>query len=365
MAEQNSSDPNQPHQPVEEDIEASIAADVAAEGGLISDTVTEETGQENDKDKARVMAEAGAKYRNMARVASEHELPPGAQQIEYRAHKSNRMHGQDGVGLSVKEMFDKKAVYAEDTAGEAYEAARSSDFSKDPEKAMAMERASRLRTRNLAEKTPLEAANNYDLERAEREVGKSLAEVLEEIKDREHDTSKSLTVAYLKFAHLIAEYGREIGDPISPNIEALDLIYKFTGGWTHKTLQEYGHNRWVHVNFKGNGNGNGAIEVKKGGEKWHLPMFDDDPKGHRFTGTYAQPRDYAYYEVTERSADPDGAFDTVEITKKRAFGDQDMAKLKKVVREVDSFAMEKRANTLYPGDDGYEEELAEINYGRD
>ncbi len=270
----------------------------------------------------------------------------------------NRAYGAEGRGVSAKEMFEREAESVEQYTGEQYEEARSSSYSHDVEKAMRMMRAEGARKTNLAEKTPLEAGNQYDLERAEKELGISLADVLERTTE-----ASDKAVTFLRFSHLIAEHYRKVGDDLSPSLEALDLAYKFTGGWGHKTLQEYSHNKWVQVAF--DGDKNGAVSITKGAEKWQIPMFDDDAKGYRHTGTYARPRDFAYYELTKLESDPDGQFDRVQIRKTRSLGPADVANLQRVFGEVREYDAHKRENTLYPGDDGFAEALADINYGRD
>lgn len=316
-----------------------------------------EEGYVQDTDKARVMAEAGYGLRAMARAKSEQDVPEKLRTL-YRTRMSNRANGAEGRGMSAKEMFEQEAERVEERTGEEYEAARSSDYSHDVEKAMRMMRAERARKTNLAEKTPLEAGNQYDLERAEKEVGKPLTEVLEASKE-----SSDKAIAFLRFSHSIAEQYRSVGDDLTPNLEALDMAYKFTAGWGHKTLQEYGHNKWVQVAF--DSSEKGAITITKGTEKWRIPIFDDDPNGYKHTGSYARPRDFAYYEVVESTPDPDGEFDKVQVRKLRSLSEADVSNLGKAFAAVKAFDAEKRKNTLYPGDEGYEEELAEINYGRD
>ncbi len=309
----------------------------------------------HDVDKARVMAEAGAELRAMARAKSERDLPEGVLRNRYRTRMRNRANGDEGAGMSAKEMFDKEADRVEEQVGEDYEAARTSDYSHDVEKAMCMMRAEKARKTNLAEKTPIEVGNQYDLERAEKEVGKSLAEVLEATKG-----GSDKAIAFLRFSRSIAEQYRSVGDELTPNLEALDLAYKFTAGWSHKTLQEYGYNKWVQVAF--DADKGGAISITKAGEKWRVPMSNSDPNGSNRRSTM---NDSATYEVNVNSPDPDEQFDRVQVRKVRGLGDADVENLKKAFGEVKAFDAHKKANTLYPGDEGYEEELAEINYGRD
>jgi hypothetical protein len=308
-----------------------------------------------DVDKARVMAEAGYGLRAMARAKSEYDLPEGKLRNLYKTRMSNRANGAEGAGMTAKEMFEQEAERVEERTGEEYEAARSSDYSHDVEKAMRMIRAEKARKTNLAEKTPLEAGNEYDLERAEKEVGKSLAEVLEASKEGSDKAN-----AYLRFSHLIAEQYRRVGDKLTPNLEALDLAYNFTGGWGHKTLQEHGPNKWVQVAF--DADKKGAISITKGNEKWRIPVANSDPDG---SNRRSPLNDSATYEVTVNSPDPDEQFDRVQVRKVRNLGEADVENLKKAFGEVRRYDAQKREHTLYPGDDGYEEALADINYGRD
>jgi hypothetical protein len=221
--------------------------------------------------------------------------------------------------------------------------------------------AERKLKRNLAEKTPREVANKYDLEKAEAEAGKPLAEALKDAPDHK------VEAVFLRYSHLVAERSQKDGDPLSLNLQALEMAYKFVGGW--KTLQEHGHNKWMQVAF--NDRLDGSVDITKTNgnlgttaEKWHIPMFDKIPYN---SGGYdrSHAADTAYYETTETSSDSDGQFDKVQVKKTRKLGEADVANLKKAFGAVRSFDIEKNRNTLYPGDEGYAEAMADINYGRD
>jgi hypothetical protein len=312
-----------------------------------------EEGRIQDEDKARDMAEAGDSYRTKAmenrdeKTAWKHEKSFQGRTPEYRA-----------------EFYDDQADKAEKTAGEIYDEAQSSDYTNDTDKAKRMIKAERYHnTMNLAAPTGAEEGAKYDFERAEGEVGKPRAEALKDAPD--YDMSK----IFLRYSHVIAENYRKHGDELTVNLKALETAYNSMRRYGNR-IQEYEFGKYVSVEV--NSEKAGAIDITTSGrnignktEKWHIPMFDDDPKGHSHTGTYARPRDFAYYEVTETTRDTDEDFDKIQTKKTRALGEKDVANLGKLFGKVADYKAMERANTLYPGDDGYAEELAEINYGRD
>lgn len=313
-----------------------------------------EEGYVQDEDKARDMAEAGDTYRTAARAVREDTKGVNVGKYDWWLKDKNTPEER-------AEVFEKAADDAENSAGELHDESLSSDYSHNPEKAKLMILAERRRKSNLAEKTPREVGNQYDLKKAEVEVGKSLAEALKEA------PGHKVEAVFLRYSHLIAERLRKDGDPLSLNLEALDLAYKFMGGW--ETLQEHGHNKWVQVKF--NNRLDGSIDITKTNgplgttaEKWHIPMFDKIPFN---SGGYdrSHKTDTAYYEVVETSKDSDGEFDKVEMKKTRKLGEADVASLKKVFGEVRAHDAVKRGNTLYPGDEGYEDALRDEHYGQD
>ncbi len=307
----------------------------------------------DDIDKARDMAEAGDAHRTKARENREDVDGENARQY---------------VGLEQKtpeeraEFYDKRAEEAERSAGEVYDEAQSSDYSHDPDKAKQMILAERARERNLAAPTPKEAGDKYDLEVAKEQIEKSRGEALKGISDHR------MTEIFLRYSRVIAENYRKHGDELTVNLKALELVAKSVARLGR--INEYEFGKYVTVDL--NDKKGGAIDITTGGrnmgtttEKWHIPMFDDDPKGHKHTGTYARPRDFAYYEITESAPDTDGDFDRVQTKKTRSLGDKDLANLDKLFKKVSAHKAAEQEHTLYPGDEGYEEELAEINYGRD
>lgn len=313
-----------------------------------------EEGYVQDENKAREMAEAGDISRTEARANREGQANVGKYDRSLK----------DKTPEERAEFFDKMADKAEDSAGELYDEAQSSDYSHNPDKAKRMILAERGRERNLAAPTPREAGDRYDTEMADEQIGKPRAEALKEAPDYK------IAQMFLRYSQVIAEAYRKHGDELTVNLKALELAAKSIFRHGSVGIEEYEFGKYVTISV--NQEKGGAIDIVTGGrnigsttEKWHIPMFDDDPKGHRHTGTYAQPRDFAYYEFRESAPDPGGGFERVHTRKTRSLGEQDLANLDKLFGKVSAFKAAERANTLYPGDEGYEEELAEINYGRD
>ncbi len=313
-----------------------------------------------DKDKAQVMAEAGADFRDMARANYADELPENLR-TRYKTRKDNHSGGYEGKGKSFKQMLDSDAEWAEERTGEDYEEAKSSDYSHDTEKAMHMTRAERKRKVNLAESTPREAGDRYDLETAEAQLGQPRAEALKEAPDYR------VVGIFMRYSRAIAENYRKHGDELTPNLRALEIVAKSVA--RHGTIEQFGFGKWVTIEL--NDEKGGAIDVVTSGnyrsdtgEKWHIPMFDDDPEGYRSKGP-GRSRDYAKYEITDATQDPDGEFDRVLTKKTRKLGDKDIANLEKLFGKVSSFRAAQEANTIYPGDDDYEDTMREIYHGVD
>lgn len=339
-------------------------------GELVTDSVVEDptqlTPEEElkspdrikDPAKAQVMAEAGADFRDMARAHSESDLPESLR-MKYRTRRNNHSFGYEGKGMTFKQMLDHDAEWAEEQTGKAYEAAKTSDYSHDTEKAMHMTRAEGNRKTNLAEATPKEAGDKYDLETAEAQLGQSRVEAL---KNASEDRVVGI---FLRYSRKIVENYRKHGDELTPNLRALEIIAKSFP--RHKGLAQYDFGKWVRVEL--NDEKDGAIEVSTSGnyqdgtgERWHIPMFDEDPEGYRGRG---RSRDHATYEVTEATQDPDGKFDRVLTKKTRQLGDEDIANLEKLFGRVSSFRAAQEANTIHPGDDEYEDTMRDIYDGVD
>ena len=309
-------------------------------------------GRVDDIDKARDMAEAGDANRTKAMENRNEKTAP----------KHERSFSSNSTPEEHAEFYDEQAERAEKSAGEVYDEAQSSDHSNNTDKAKQMILAERARERNLAAPTAKEVGDKYDLKSADEQLGILRAEALKDAPDYK------VSEIFLRYSRVIAKNYRKHGDELTVNLKALELVAKSVA--RHGTIEEYEFGKYVTVSL--NDEKGGAIDITTGGrnigtttEKWHIPMFDDDPKGHKHTGTYAQPRDFAYYEVTESAPDPDGEFDRVQTKKTRSLGDKDVANLDKLFGKVSAYKAVERENTLYPGDEGYEEELAEINYGRD
>ena len=276
-------DPNQVQPPQEGQPDQSGHIEVAYQEGQPTAEVGEPThlgtidhdsedGRVQDENKARDMAEAGDTFRTEARRHREGKGDPNA--WNYGQTLKDKTSGERG------EFFDEKASKAEESAGELYDEAQTSDYSHDPDKAKQMILAERGRERNLAAPTPKEAGDRYDRERAEEQVGKSRAEALKDAPDYR------VAGIFLRYARVIAENYRKHGDELTVNLQALELAAKSVS--RNGTIEEYEFGKYVTVSV--NDEKGGAIDITTSGrnignttEKWHIPMFDDDPKGHRAT----------------------------------------------------------------------------------
>ena len=124
-------------------------------------------------------------------------------------------------------------------------------------------------------------------------------------------------------------------------------------------------NKWVGVEFSDEKGVSVDIEQSDGkhnvSARWHVPMFNTAK--HNYYGIVVG--DAAHYEVIEKSKDPDQQFDDIQTHKTRKLGKPDIASLKEAFGKVKEYRIGQQADTMYPGDDGYDEAMAEINSGRD
>jgi hypothetical protein len=310
-----------------------------------------------DQDKAQEMAEAGDKYRTEAK--ENRENTNGNNSYRYQNYGSSIQSKTPGERA---ELFNEWADKAEQSAGELYDEAKSSDYTHNADKAKKMILADRERKGNLAADTPKEAGNKYEREAANEQMGKTQAEALKDVSD--HNMAR----IFLRYSKVIAENYRKHGDELTLNLKALEMVagsLGYSGG-----TQEYEFGKYVTITV--NSEKGGAVDIVTSGrnigsttEKWHVPMFDDDPAGDSYNGTYARPRDFAYYERTELASDTDGEFDKVQTKSTRSLGNKDLDNLSGLFGKVSKYEAMEISNTLYPGDDGYGEALAEINYGRE
>jgi hypothetical protein len=365
MGEEFPLDPNQVQPPQEGQFEQAQESDTThievtshegeaqlAEVALSNDT-QESEGQEDgriqDVDKARDMAEAGDTNRTKAMESRD----------ENTARRHEKSFNSGSTPEYRAESYDKQADKAENEAGEVYDEAMASEDTNDVDKAKRMIKADRYHnTMNLAAPTGVEEGNKYDSEIADEQLGKPRVEALKNARDF------NMTKIFLRYSHVIAENYRKHGDELTVNLKALESAYNFTRGHGRDTA-EYGFGKYVTASV--NTEKDGAIDITTSGrnigtttEKWHIPMFDYN---HNSQPEYYRPHraDSAYYEVTETTRGTEDGFDKVVTTKTRALGEEDLDNLGKLFGKLADYKAAQRANTLYSGDEGYEEALAEAN----